>query len=164
MNNLKNKVKDAELVLIGIGERFTVKDNEQELIQAYKKLKELLADKNYFIITTCMDELLQKSGLREDRIVCPLLEEESEEGKTTRWERYMKWLQGTLNKKVLILELGVGMKFPSVIRWPFEKVAYFNQKAGFYRVNETLYQLTEELKEKGISIPKNSIDWLFGLC
>jgi len=87
-----------------------------------------------------------------------------ENGYMEQWQIYMKWLQGTINKKVLILELGVGMKFPTVIRWPFEKVAFFNQKAKFYRVNETLYQMTEELKEKGTSIQKNSVDWLLGLC
>jgi len=56
------------------------------------------------------------------------------------------------------------MKFPSIIRWPFEKVTFFNQKASFYRVNESLYQLTEEIKEKGTSIQKNSVEWLLSLC
>ena len=84
----------------------------------------------------------------------------NEKGYLEQWETYRKWLQGTLNRKLLILELGVGLKFPSVIRWPFEKIAFFQQKAEFYRVNEKLYQLSEELKGKGVSIAKNSIDWL----
>lgn len=84
----------------------------------------------------------------------------NENGYLSQWQLYTKWLQGTLNKKVVILELGVGMKFPTVIRFPFEKIAFYNQKAVFYRVNETLYQMTEELKDKGVSISKNSIDWL----
>lgn len=81
----------------------------------------------------------------------------------TDWQMYTKWLQGTLNKKVLILELGVGMKFPSVIRFPFEKIAFYNNKAEFYRVNERLYHLTEELKDKGEAISENAIDWLLSL-
>ncbi|MBQ2803572.1 MAG: hypothetical protein IJF07_06710 [Lachnospiraceae bacterium] len=87
-----------------------------------------------------------------------------EQGYLTQWQIYTKWLQGSLNKKLLILELGEGMRFPTVIRFPFEKIAYFNQKAEFYRINEKLYQMSEELKEKGISISKNSIDWLQGMC
>lgn len=87
-----------------------------------------------------------------------------EKGYLKQWELYTRWLQGTLNKRLLILELGVGMQFPSVIRWPFEKIAFFNQKAEFYRVNEKLYQLSEELKEKGTSISENAIDWLKFLC
>lgn len=84
----------------------------------------------------------------------------NEEGYLEQWRLYMKWLQGTLNRRLLVLELGVGMRFPSVIRWPFEKAAFFNQKAYFCRVNENLYQLTKELAQKGCGISKNAIDWL----
>lgn len=83
-----------------------------------------------------------------------------ESGYLENWGRYTKWLQGTLNRKICILELGVNLDYPSVIRFPFEKVAYYNRKASFIRINERLYQLTSELREKGISIAKNSIDWL----
>lgn len=84
----------------------------------------------------------------------------NEEGYLKDWSRYTKWLQGTLNKKLCILELGVNLVFPSIIRWPFEKVGFYNQKATFIRVNETLYHMSEELKDKGISVAQNSIDWL----
>lgn len=87
-----------------------------------------------------------------------------ENGYLPDWQNYTKWLQGTLNRQLVILELGVGMRFPSVIRFPFEKIAYFNQKARFYRVNENLYQMTEELATKGVGIAKNAIDWLQNLC
>ncbi|MCR5755783.1 MAG: hypothetical protein K6G30_13345 [Acetatifactor sp.] len=79
------------------------------------------------------------------------------------WQQYMTWLQRTINRKLMILELGVGLQYPSVIRWPFEKVAFYNQKASFYRVNEKLYQLTPELHDKGKTIAQNSIDWLASL-
>lgn len=84
----------------------------------------------------------------------------NELGYLEHWNAYTKWLQGTLNKKLLVLELGVGMRFPSVIRWPFEKVVFFNQKAFLCRVNEKLYHLTKELSEKGCGISMNAIDWL----
>lgn len=84
----------------------------------------------------------------------------SEEGYLKKWNLYMKWLQGSLNKKICVIELGVGMKYPTVIRWPFEKVAFINNKAKFVRVHEQLYQLTEDLKEKGISVQENPIDFL----
>lgn len=84
----------------------------------------------------------------------------NEQGYSEQWQIYTKWLQGTLNRRLLVLELGVGMRFPSVIRWPFEKVVYFNNKATLIRVNEKLYQMTEELSGKGRGIPKNAIAWL----
>mgnify|MGYP003307054933 CR=1 FL=1 len=55
----------------------------------------------------------------------------SEEGYLKKWNLYMKWLQGSLNRNIRILELGVGMKYPSVIRWSFEKVTLINNKAKF---------------------------------
>ena len=67
-----------------------------------------------------------------------------------------------MNRKLVILELGVGMRFPSVARWPFEKIAFFNKKAEFIRVNGTLYQMSEELADKGISVAQNAVSWLQG--
>ena len=83
-----------------------------------------------------------------------------ENGYLKDWNRYTKWLQGTLNKKLCILELGVDLMYPSIIRWPFEKVAFYNNKAHFVRVNERLYHMSEEIKDKGISIPQNAVQWL----
>jgi NAD-dependent SIR2 family protein deacetylase len=82
----------------------------------------------------------------------------SEEGYLKQWEIYTKWLQGTLNRQLCILELGVGMKYPSVIRWPFEKVAFFNNKAKFVRIHTSLYQMAEEIKEKGVPMQENPVE------
>lgn len=87
-----------------------------------------------------------------------------ENGYLAAWQLYKKWLQGTVNRKLVVLELGVGMKFPTVIRFPFEKVAFFNEKAKFYRIHQNLYHLTEELSGKGAGIADNAIDWLENLC
>ena len=86
-----------------------------------------------------------------------------EEGYLPQWNRYMQWLSGTLNKKLLILELGVGFRHPGVVRFAFEKTAYFNQKARMYRVNQTFSQITEELQGKAISVPENSVEWMKSL-
>ncbi len=83
-----------------------------------------------------------------------------EEGYLELWNRYKKWLQGTVNRKLCVLELGVGMKYPSVIRWPFEKIVFFNQKSSFFRVHSKLYQLTEEISERGYKIKEKPIDFL----
>lgn len=88
------------------------------------------------------------------------LEKYMESGYLEDWHRYTKWLQGTLNRRVCILELGVNLDYPTVIRFPFEKTGYYNQKAFFIRVNGRLYHLTKELHERGVSIAKNAIDWL----
>ena len=206
-------------------ERRNLPERQGEIREALGKLAELLSDKNYFVVSTSVNDIIMDIPWKEGRLVmpcggsrkkqcingCEALQELSqtdknnlsayldgivsksvesnelpdlgkcpdcgkpfvlnniytehynENGYLSQWQLYTKWLQGTLNRKVVVLELGVGMKFPSVIRWPFEKVAFFNQKAKFYRVNENLYQMSEELKDKGVSISKNSIDWLRGM-
>lgn len=255
-----NQLKEADMVLIGIGEEFDdikalkqrtgYSECKQKLIDAEKewmipalnmiyereesdiynvlsKFAEIIADKNYFVVSVSTNEMIREVSWRENRLVMPcggsrmkqcihnceqglievtesdwstmktyrdsLLEDVQpeavgvdlgvcpecgnplvlnsiytekydENGYLNQWKLYTKWLQGSLNRKLLVLELGVGMQCPSVIRWPFEKVAFFNQKASFWRVNETLYQLSEELKGKGTSISLNAIDWLRFLC
>lgn len=87
-----------------------------------------------------------------------------EEGYMPQWNRYMKWLSGTLNKKLLILELGVGFKNPGVVRFAFEKTVFFNQKAKMYRVNRTFAQISEELQGKAVPVAQDSVEWVRSLC
>lgn len=84
----------------------------------------------------------------------------NEEGYLENWQKYTKWLQGTVNRKLCILELGVGMEFPSVVRWPFEKVCFYNQKSSFWRVHSSLYQLAEEIKGRGRSVGRDPVKFL----
>lgn len=243
------KIQDAEMLLIGIGEEFEERNllkaqpeyaagaeylEQQErpdllpllaegllrdrgrAASALRKLYQIAANKNYYLVSTCQTDLPEKAGFPRERIVTPCgtlrkkqcscgceqsllpvtaeereslyqavisggkldllgncpqcrgrmvlnniyVEKYEEKGYLEDWTRYTKWLQGTLNRKVCILELGVNLDYPSVIRFPFEKMGYYNQKASFIRVNERLYQLTEELHDKGISVAKNAIDWL----
>lgn len=160
---LRERLDTAEMVLVGIGEEFETERGQAVQLRAYENLAHLLSGKNYFVITTGKDNLIMKAGLREDRIVQPLLFGEEREQVPPMWDKYTKWLQGTLNRNVLILEFGVGLKYPGVIRFPFEKAAYFNKKAGFIRVHGRLYQMTEELGDKGISIAQNAVDFLAGM-
>lgn len=252
---LKEKVSQAQFVLVGIGEEFnedfkniaqfprlmaaleevdvderlvwTVpfleklyleKNDSNRYTDAYKGIHNLIKDKNYFIISTCIDNNISKAGFDKDKIVQPcggyeylqceqkccselypakpysdlLLQAIKDgvgldsvemplcphcgsplrfnnivcgnyivDGYKQQWERYTKWLQSTLNRQLCVLELGVGMNLPDIIRWPFEKVAFYNQKASFFRVNESLYQLPENLSDKGIEISEDSVE-LFG--
>lgn len=198
--------------------RFLLEHSDGRLVEAYQKLYELIKDKNYFVITTCIDENIKKVAFDRERIVepcgnhemlqccdrccdelypskdfsdlvkqaildgvgldsleepkCPvcgkplvynnILCERSyvEAGYQKQWEKYTKWLQMTLNRKLCVLELGVELNLPNIIRWPFEKVAFYNQKASFFRINASLYQMTEELSGKGISLGMNAVDFL----
>lgn len=134
---------------------------EEKLIEAGQLVEHFSAS-----VEECM-----KTGSVPELPVCPTCGEVlffnqmgtpgyMEEGYLEQWALYTKWLQGCLNKKLVILELGAGMQYPSVIRWPFEKIGFFNQKAQFFRVHSSLYQLTEELKERGRAIASHPVDFL----
>lgn len=77
-----------------------------------------------------------------------------------QWELYTKWLQGTLNKKLCVIELGADVQVPTFIRWPFEKIIYYNQKSFLYRVHSSFYQLGENISKRGVGIKENSINFL----
>jgi NAD-dependent SIR2 family protein deacetylase len=82
-----------------------------------------------------------------------------EEGYLPKWQEYTAFLQQTLNRNLCIMELGVGFSYPQVVRFPFEKTAYYNKKATLIRVHSRFSQLPEELSGKGISIPENPVEF-----
>lgn len=86
-----------------------------------------------------------------------------EQGYLPQWQKYMKWLQCTLNRRLCILELGVDFRYPQVIRFPFEKTAYYNRKATLVRVGSRFPQLTEEIAERGISVCEDPVSFLLNL-
>ncbi len=272
---LAEKINEAEMVLVGIGEEFgesmdkgkaipqlaecfqAIEKNERQswmlpyleklqgdwlgtekTAKAYETLEKLLDQKNYFIVSTRMDDYIYETKLKKEKIVtpcggnrflqcpdgcgkhlyqadgqlpgkiyeyligkgngktgevpavsdlklagedegrdqisCPTCPECGkylvfnnrkakqyvEEGYLEQWNKYMRWLQGTVNKRLCVLELGVGMQYPTVIRWPFERVTFINEKSSMFRIHSKLYHLTEEIKDRGYKIQEKPIDFL----
>lgn len=65
----------------------------------------------------------------------------------------MNWIQGTLNRELLVLELGENYSNPALMRWPFEKTVYINQKAVLVRVNAKYAQIPEEIHGQSVFRP-----------
>lgn len=255
LKELAEKISDAELVLVGVGEdlqydwsaltedqRYQEIEEEiggreehiwiipflQKMIlrqsrrdkwrKAYQNLSDIIAGKNYFVVSLCMDDYVYNAGIAENRIVAPCggfrkmqcdhncshvltpvpqdsydavlqyykrelalndiqeplcascgsklrfnqlgVSRYAEEGYLDRWNEYTKWLQGTVNRKLCVLELGVGMQYPTIVRFPFEKIVLYNQKAFIYRVHPVLYQLGEGIGDRGRSIQEAPVDFL----
>lgn len=117
----------------------------------------------------CTKDIWEESEMPDD--VCPhckapltgntiKAETYIEEGYLPRWKDYMKWQTGTINRSLVILELGEGFATPTIMRWPFEKIIYFNRKSRLYRINESFYQLPKEAEERGVSVHENSVRWM----
>lgn len=132
-------------ILIGIGKEWKGE------AAGVEKLVAFLQDKDYFIITSLTDAAEFQKHFPAERLTYP--GEEEMEG----WEAYQKWLAFTLNRNLLVLELGEGFANPGLIRFPFEKVTYFNQKSKMYRVNETFPQISDEIAERAVAVKKNSV-------
>lgn len=129
------------------------RDSYDDVLRYYRK--ELLIEELREPVCNCCGNKLRFNQLGVTRY--------AEEGYLKRWNEYTKWLQGTVNRKLCVLELGVGMEYPSVIRFPFEKIVFYNQKAYMYRIHSLLYQIGEALGDRGVSIKKNPIDFLCDL-
>lgn len=248
------KIKAADLVLVGIGEALDISDRiekeeyyqravaelgetesawmlpflkremckkrENEMLRIYEPLTACLKEKNYFVVSLCQDGILREGSLDRRRLVepcggyerlqcsrkctaelypvpegifdqisrfrdgyeknkpeeplCPKCgsplvfnnvnaENYAEEGYLEGWMHYRKWLQGTVNKNLFVLELGVGMRYPTVVRWPFEKIVFFNQKAELFRVHEKLCQVAEEIAERAHGICQKPEEFLMEL-
>ncbi len=145
---IKEEVKDASLVLVGLGEELS-----GNLSGFYEALAELLKHKDYFIVTLKDRAGLEKAGLLKDQITAPVEEPDNQES----WDKYLHWLSFTLNQKLCVLELGVGFAHPNLIRFPFEKTVYFNQKARYIRVSEKFPQLSAEIAERGEAVKEDPV-------
>lgn len=155
-NDLIERINEADYVLVGIGEEFLVKDEEDNLIYAYNNLANILNGKNYYIVTLCNDGIIYESELDKEKITYPF--DESEENKS--WDNYLKWLSCTLNRNLLIVELGALLSSPEVIRWPFEKTVMLNNKASMIRINGILPNIPAEISGKAISIKENAYKFM----
>ena len=108
LQEVREKIQDAELVLVGIGEGFQYgwgallqderyqeiekeigreeryvwivpflqkmvlcREREDRWTRAYQALKALVEDKNYFVVSLCMDDYLYEAGLDEKKLVTP---------------------------------------------------------------------------------------------
>jgi hypothetical protein len=145
---LKEEVRESNLVLVGLGE-----DLQGDQKAFYRSLSELLHKKDYFIVTLQDRAGLESAGIASEQITAPLLEEEDPQS----WEKYLHWLAFTLNQKLCVLELGVGFRYPDVIRFPFEKASYFNKKSRYIRIHSEFPQLSAEIADRGVSVKEDPV-------
>ena len=152
-----DKYRDAEMVVIGIGEEWNAYLEKQEYQDLLAFYAPYLEKKNYFCITSSKKNDFSWGSLNPKRVVQPLLLEaeqitsEKKEEVEKQWDLYNKWLSGTLAKKLLVVELGEGFNNPNLIKWPFERIVMINEKARFYRIHSMFYQIPPEIKDKSVT-------------
>ena len=186
----------------------------------YKKLHEMVCDKDFYVITSNADGLFIKSGFDPQRVfqaqgnyerlkctlsctpetwdtkpvidrilanidhdafavadpaslpVCPhcgaplVIAFRGHEKYKQQAENYQRWLEGTLSKKLVVIEIGVGFNTPGVIRWPFERLISLHKNVLFVRINRDYRhfantghpQIPQEILDKSISFNTDAAD------
>lgn len=156
--DLNARLAEAERVLVGIGAEWKTGDEAREdmIAKAAENLKEALKERDYFVVSTLSMEETERLGLDPMHMVTPLDVSLTEE----QWNGYTNWLSRTLNRRLVILELGESFLHPSIVRWPFERTALINNKAYMYRVHKTFYQISDEIREKASAVKGDSVEFI----
>lgn len=228
LTEIRDDIQNAEKILIGIGYEWKLDlegnddyyngviknvsketivecedlkishDEKKTCVEFYKKIKEILIDKDYYVVSLLSDDVIYDVFDEEDNVVtpcggyrllqcgqhimtrdevaikdgmpvCPICgrllsynnimnDEYMEESYLPKFGEYKGWLQSTINKKLVIIELGTDMKFPQVIRFAFDRLVKFNLKSKLYRVNRELCMVDSSAEGRGIAVCGDSLE------
>ncbi|MGX7112511.1 SIR2 family NAD-dependent protein deacylase [Gemella cuniculi] len=171
---------------------------EDNGLELYRKLFDVVKEKEYFIITTNVDSQFEKVGFDKQKIFevqgnygefqcsapchdevynnkdqvfrmlneqknlkipselipkCPVCGDEMTTHlrvdnlfvETKHWHKqidaYYNFLENNKDKKIVMLELGVGFNTPTIIRFPFERLNKILSKATLIRVNKEKFEV-----------------------
>ena len=62
------------------------------------------------------------------------------------YNAYKNFINSNIDKKLVLIELGVGFNTPSIIRFPFERLAYEYENVTLIRINDRYTDITYELQ------------------
>lgn len=78
-----------------------------------------------------------------------------DEGWHAASRRYEAFLRENAGKKVLFLELGVGMNTPGIIKYPFWQMTYRNKNARYACINLEIAYAPKEIADCSVCIPSD---------
>lgn len=100
-----------------------------------------------------------RMNLREDSTFV------EDDGWRAAYDRYKKFLAKNKGKRILFLELGVGMNTPGIIKYPFWRMTAEFKNAFYVCLNKDEAYLPSALKDKGVAVStdiREAIDALAG--
>lgn len=157
---IKEAVDNSDKILIGIGEETDISAKE-----VYETLNSYIKDKDFFVVYMKENEELIKDIFKDDRCETAISEILNDDtGVMGNLSNYMKWLTMTLNKKLIVIELGAGFLKPQFLRWPFEKIVCLNNKAELIRVNSRFPQISIEIADKATAVHMSPEEFIEKLC
>ena len=73
---------------------------------------------------------------------------------------YQEFLDKIKDKKVVLLEIGVGYNTPVIIKYPFERMVYQNKNFNLIRINKDYPIASEEISSKTICFDEDTMQIL----
>lgn len=78
-------------------------------------------------------------------------------------QRFIKWVEKSFEKDLLILEIGSGFNTPGVIRWPMERIMNSHSKSNIIRVNLEHPEVPKEIAGRALSLKCGAMDVISGI-
>lgn len=162
--NLKNKLMGKDYYIISLCYDDVVYD-------VFFKDENIVTPCGGYKLLQCGQHIMSRDevAINNGVTVCPLCagtlsynniknEHYMEESYLPKFQEYKAWIQSTINRKLLIVELGTDMKFPGVIRFAFDRLVKFNQKSKMYRINKQLCMVDSSAEGRGIAVKCDSLE------
>ena len=70
-------------------------------------------------------------------------------------KNYEEFINDNINKKLILIELGVGFNTPGIIRYPFEQLAYIHENITLIRINDKYTDVAFELKNQVVLVKED---------
>ena len=86
-----------------------------------------------------------------------------DEGWHNAKERYEKFLKEHKQKRLVLLELGVGNNTPGIIKFPFWQLCYEGTRCGYISISLDVQRIPDEIQSKSIIIKKDIHEVLLDL-
>jgi NAD-dependent SIR2 family protein deacetylase len=79
-----------------------------------------------------------------------------EEPHMARQGAYADFINQSADRKLVLLELGVGFNTPAIIRWPFERITARHPQATLMRINRDDAQAPKEIAKKALGFEEDA--------
>lgn len=118
-------------------------DNKELILQMVQQQKNMRIPTN--LIPTCpvCGKPMTMNLRSDDNFV-------QDDGWYAHAKAYQDFVDKTKNKKLVLLEIGVGYNTPTIIKYPFERMTYFDKDANLIRINKDYAVCPDEIRDKTI--------------
>ncbi len=128
-------------------------DNKDLIVKMYNEQKDMKIPTELIPKCPVCGKPMEMNLRADDKFV-------QDEGWQKHARAYQNFIDKTRNKKVVLIEIGVGYNTPAIIKYPFEKMTYFGSKTNLIRINKDYAICSKEIKDKAILFNENTKDIL----